>query len=151
MPYTTIAVHPETKRLMSEYCKANPGITSYDDMINRLINPSRNAGRVAESAETASDIFDLFIQEFPAFWGTFETKFFESVPHEKLQKYLERAGARARRVPKSKREARKAYARYKGPTLEEFQVRTKTRRSPKGKRLVQKGSRGRRRSRTRGS
>ena len=142
MPYTTIAVYPETKRIMAKYCKANPDIKSYDAMINHLLNSPRNTGRVAESAQKASDIFDLFIKEFPSFWGSFETRFFETVPRDRLKKYLETAG---RRPPKSKRDATIGYAKLKGPILEDFQVSTK--RSPKGKTIVRKGSGGRRRSR----
>lgn len=129
MAYTTVAVYPETKRLMSDYVKANPEIRSYDGMINHLLKRSRNAGRIAESGQRALDIFDLFIKQYPAFWGTFETEFFEKVSHDKLKKYLKMS--RARKSPESKREAVKAYARLKGPILEEFVVKKK--RSRQGK------------------
>ena len=143
MKYTTIAIRPETKRLMDDYKKDKLGFKSFDGIINHFLTISQNARRVAKRSATASGIFDIFIRKYPEYWGTLQSEILLTATPKTLRKYLTR---KKEQFVVLENPAKKDYDEVRDEFLD--MNRPKRRRSPKGKTLGRKVTRARPRSKS---
>lgn len=86
MVFTTIAIRPETKKVLAEFRTNNTlGFNSYDELIMSFLQTSRNAERLEKRSQRASNIFNLLLGEFPEFWGVIQNIVINNTSKETLE------------------------------------------------------------------